>query len=30
MVRALNDAGLADLARATISCARYPVGHQTV
>ena len=27
MVRALNDAGLADLARETISCASYPVGY---
>ena len=26
MVRAINDAGLADLALSTISCARYPVG----
>jgi Queuosine biosynthesis protein QueC len=28
MVRAINDAGLADLARDSVSCARYPLGHQ--
>ena len=27
MVRALKEVGLSDLARATISCARYPLGH---
>ena len=28
MVRAINEAGLADLARETISCAHYPLGHR--
>jgi len=28
MVRAVNEAGLADLARETISCAHYPLGHR--
>ncbi len=27
MVRSLNEAGLADIARATVSCARYPLGY---
>ena len=27
MVRSLNEAGLADLARATVSCAHYPLGY---
>jgi hypothetical protein len=27
MVRSLNEAGLADLARATVSCARFPLGY---
>jgi 7-cyano-7-deazaguanine synthase in queuosine biosynthesis len=28
MVRSLNETGLADLARATVSCAVYPIGHE--
>ena len=29
MVRALNEVGLGELARATVSCARYPLGYHT-